>query len=95
MSLRSQLSLVSELASLQELGQMCDTRLVGEDGSVARHWPLLELRGVWWAGPRPSDEAVVIRPGVTRCQEIVTLPAEYIPQRKVPSVSSSGSLNLW
>ena len=46
MSLRSQLSLVSELASLQELGQMCDTRLVGEDGSVALHWPLLELRGI-------------------------------------------------
>ena len=69
MSLRSELSLVSELASLQEYGAMCDTRLVGEDGSVALHWPLLELRGVWWAGAgRHSEETVVILPGVTKCQ---------------------------
>ena len=81
MSLRSQLSLVSELASLQELGQMCDTRLVGEDGSVALHWPLLGLRGVWWAGPRPSDKAVVILPGVTRCQLEAFVAELYIGHR--------------
>ena len=31
---------------------------------------------------------------VTRCQEMATLPAGYIPQRKVPSASSSGSLDF-
>ena len=33
-------------------------------------------------------------PGVTRCREMATLPAGYIPQRKVPSASSSGSLGF-
>ena len=33
-------------------------------------------------------------PGVTRCQEMATLPAGYIPQRKVPEASSSGSLGF-
>jgi hypothetical protein len=33
-------------------------------------------------------------PGVARCQEMATLPAGYIPQRKVPSASSSGSLDF-
>ena len=31
---------------------------------------------------------------VTRCQEMATLPARYIPQRKVPSASSSGKLDF-
>ena len=31
-------------------------------------------------------------PGLARCREMATLPAGYIPQRKVPSASSSGSL---
>ena len=31
-------------------------------------------------------------PGMIRCKEMATLPAGYIPQRKLPSVSSSGSL---
>ena len=31
-------------------------------------------------------------PGVARCREMATLPAGYIPQRKLPSASSSGSL---
>ena len=30
--------------------------------------------------------------GVARCWEMATLPAGYIPQRKLPSASSSGSL---
>ena len=29
-----------------------------------------------------------------RCQEMATLPAGYIQQRKVPSASSSGSLSF-
>ena len=33
-------------------------------------------------------------PGVARCQEMATLPAGYFPQRKVPPVSSSGSLGF-
>ena len=33
-------------------------------------------------------------PGVTRCREMATLPAGYIPQRKVPSASSSGKLDF-
>ena len=33
-------------------------------------------------------------PGVIRCREMATLPAGYIPQRKVPSASSSGSLDF-
>ena len=32
--------------------------------------------------------------GLTRCQEMATLPAGCIPQRKVPSASSSGSLGV-
>ena len=31
---------------------------------------------------------------VTRCQEMATLPAGYIPQHKVPSASSSGKLDF-
>ena len=33
-------------------------------------------------------------PEVTRCQEMATLPAGYIPQHKVPSASSSGKLDF-
>ena len=33
-------------------------------------------------------------PGVSRCQEMATLPAGYIPQCRVPSASSSGSLGF-
>ena len=33
-------------------------------------------------------------PGVARCREMATLPAGYIPQSKVPSASSSGSLQV-
>ena len=33
-------------------------------------------------------------PGVARCQEMATLPAGYIPQHKVSSASSSGSLGF-
>ena len=33
-------------------------------------------------------------PGVTRCREMATLPAGYIPQCKLPSASSSGSLDF-
>ena len=33
-------------------------------------------------------------PGVARCREMATLPAGYIPHRKVPPASDSGSLNL-
>ena len=70
MSLRrfgSGLSLISELESLQRDGDMCDTRLVCDGGSVAVHWPLLEMKGVWWAGlGRHASllETVVILPGV-------------------------------
>ena len=34
------------------------------------------------------------RPGVTRCREMATLPAGYITQCKLPSASSSGSLDF-
>jgi hypothetical protein len=33
-------------------------------------------------------------PGMARCQEMSNLPAGYIPQRKVTSASSSGSLGF-
>jgi hypothetical protein len=33
-------------------------------------------------------------PGMARCREMATLPAGYIPQRKLPSDSSSGSLGF-
>ena len=33
-------------------------------------------------------------PGMARCREMSTLPAGYIPQRKVTSASSSGSLGF-
>ena len=32
----------------------------------------------------------MVTPGETRCREMATLPAGYIPQRKLPSASSSG-----
>ena len=46
---------------------------------------LLSLPTVWsqWGNPE-----------VTRCREMATLPVGYIPQCKVPSASSSGSLDF-
>ena len=38
--------------------------------------------------------STVWNPGMARCQEMSTLPAGYIPQRKVTSASSSGSLGF-
>ena len=47
-------SLLSELSSLQVKGEMCDTRLVGDNGSMMVHWAVLKTRGVWWAKLRQS-----------------------------------------
>ena len=58
--------------------QVCYTSLHSKPASA------LSLLTVWshcWGNP-----------GMTRCREMATLPAGYIPQGKVPSVSSSGSL---
>ena len=42
-----------------------------------------------------ADSMVTLgEPGMARCREMSTLPAGYIPQRKVTSVSSSGSLGF-
>ena len=57
-------SLLSELSSLQVRGQMCDTRLVGDNGSLMVHWTVLELRGVWWCQSRPKTQNIVLIPGV-------------------------------
>ena len=58
-------SLLSELASLQVKGEMCDTRLVGDNGSMMVHWPVLEVSGVWWSQSRPGSHNTVIFPGVS------------------------------
>ena len=47
-------SLLSELSSMQMAGQMCDTRLVADNGSMMVHWAVLKTRGVWWAKFRQS-----------------------------------------
>ena len=47
-------SLLSELASLQVKGEMCDTRLVGDNGSMMVHWAVLKIKEVWWAKFRQS-----------------------------------------
>ena len=47
-------SLLSELSSLQVKGEMCDTRLVADNGSMMVHWAVLRTRGVWWAKFRQS-----------------------------------------
>ena len=47
-------SLLSELSTLQVGGEMCDTRLVGDNGSMMVHWAVLKTRGVWWAQFRQS-----------------------------------------
>ena len=47
-------SLLSQLASLQVKGEMCDTRLVGDNWSMMVHWAVLRTRGVWWAKFRQS-----------------------------------------
>ena len=47
-------SLLSELSSLQVKGEMCDTRLVGDNGSMMVHGAVLRTRGVWWAKFRQS-----------------------------------------
>ena len=42
-----------------------------------------------------ADSMVILgEPGVARCHKMATLPAGYIPQCKVPSASSSGSLDF-
>ena len=75
-SLRSELSLLSELSCLQQQGAVCDTRLVTDSGhSAAVHWPLLAKRGVWWAElarhtscPGHAPDTVVLLQGVTQLQ---------------------------
>ena len=75
-SLRSELSLLSELSCLQQQGAVCDTRLVTDTGhSAAVHWPLLAKRGVWWAElarhascPGHAPDTVVLVQGVTQLQ---------------------------
>ena len=59
--------------------EVCYTSLHSEPASA------LSLPTVWslWGNP-----------GMARCWEMATLPAGYIPQRKVPSASSSGSLGF-
>ena len=47
-------TLWSSLSSLLVKGEMCDTRLVGDNGSMMVHWGVLRSRGVWWAKFRPS-----------------------------------------
>ena len=61
-------SLLSELSSLQVNGEMCDTRLVGDNGSLMVHWGVLEVRGVWWCQTRPQAVNTVIFPGVNITQ---------------------------
>ena len=45
-------SLLAELSRLQVRGEMCDTRLVADNGSLMVHWAVLRTRGVWWCGSR-------------------------------------------
>ena len=53
-NIKKERSLLSELSSMQVAGQMCDTRLVGDNGSLMVHWAVLKTRGVWWAKNRQS-----------------------------------------
>jgi hypothetical protein len=59
--------------------EVCYTSLHSEPASA------LSLPTVWslWGNP-----------GMARCREMATLPAGYIPQRKLPLASSSGSLGF-
>ena len=59
---------------------VCYTSLYSEPASS------LSLLTVW------SHRGI---PGVTMCQEMATSPAGYIPQHKVPSASSSRSLDFF
>ena len=44
--------LLRELSSLQARGEMCDTMLVGDNGSMMVHWEVLKTKGVWWCQTR-------------------------------------------
>ena len=71
-------------------------------GSVAG--PVIQATGrlTNWGATLHSESASALglptvwslwgNPGMARCQEMSTLPAGYIPQRKVTLASSSGSL---
>ena len=61
-------SLLSELSCLQVDGEMCDTRLVADNGSLMVHWAVLEVRGVWWCQTRPLALNTVLFPGVNISQ---------------------------
>ena len=50
--LKTNESLLSELSRLQGKGEMCDTRLVADNGSLMVHWAVLRTRGVWWTQAR-------------------------------------------
>ena len=52
--IKTEASLLSELSGLPVKGEMCDTRLVGDNGSMMVHWAVLKARGVWWAKFRQS-----------------------------------------
>ena len=67
--IKTERSLLSELSTLQGKGEMCDTRLVGDNGSMMVHWAVLKTRGVWWAKSRQANtEATFILPGVNISQ---------------------------
>ena len=81
-------SLLCELSSLQARGEMCDTMLVGDNGSMMVHWPVLEVSGVWWSQSRPGSHNTVIFPGVTLAEltsfveRIYSLSEPEIPHTK-------------
>ena len=52
--IKTERSLLPELSLLQGNGEMCDTRLVADNGSMMVHWAVLKTRGVWWAKFRQS-----------------------------------------
>ena len=52
--IKTGVSLLSRLSNLQVKGEMCDTRLVGDNGIMMVHWSVLKARGVWWAKFRQS-----------------------------------------
>ena len=52
--IKTGVSLLSRLSNLQVKGEMCDTRLVADNGSMMVHWAVLRTRGVWWAKFRQS-----------------------------------------
>ena len=47
-----------------------------------------------WACRQYARWSLWANPGMARCQEMSTLPVEYIPQCKVTLASSSGSLGF-